>query len=231
MPFFYMDYWYLILVVPTIIIALIAQSRVNSAFKKYNKQSSRIGLTAAEVTRRILNENGLSSVSVERVSGNLTDHYDPRKNIIRLSDSVYDSTSIAAIGVAAHEAGHAVQHATRYLPIKIRNSIVPVANFGSTIAPFLIIMGILLSFESLTWIGIILYSTIAVFQLVTLPVEFNASRRALGTISSMNILNDEENRGAKKVLSAAALTYVAALLTSIATLLRFILLARGRNRE
>lgn len=231
MPFFYMDYWYLILVVPTIVIALIAQFRVTSAFKKYSKYNTKHGLTAAEITRRILNENGLFDVSVQRVSGNLTDHFDPKNKVIRLSDSVHDSTSIAAIGVAAHEAGHAVQHATNYLPIKIRNSLVPVANFGSSIAPFLIIMGILLSFEGLTWIGIILYSTIALFQLVTLPVEFNASSRAIKTLSSMMILDDTESRGARKVLSAAALTYVAALLTSIANLLRFVLLARGRNRR
>ncbi len=231
MPYYFMDYWYLVLVVPTIILSLIAQLRVNSAFKKYSTHISSIGLTAAEVTRRILDNNGLSNVAVERVGGKLTDHYDPRSGVIRLSDSVYSSSSIAAIGVAAHEAGHAVQHATNYLPIKIRNSIVPVANFGSSIAPFLIVLGLLLSFESLTWIGIILYSTIALFQLVTLPVEFNASSRALKTLSSMGVLNDGERAGAKKVLSAAALTYVAALLTSIATLLRFVLLARGRNRE
>ena len=231
MPFFYMDYWYLILVVPTIIIALVAQLRVNSAFKTYSMYKSNIGITAAEVTRQILNENGLSHIAVQRTGGKLTDHFDPKNNVIRLSDSVYNSTSIAAIGVAAHEAGHAVQHATHYVPIKLRNSLVPIASFGSNIAPLLIIFGILLSFEGLTWIGIILYSSIAVFQLVTLPVEFNASGRALKTLSDMQILDDTERKGAKKVLSAAALTYVAALLTSVANLLRFVLLARGRNRR
>ena len=144
---------------------------------------------------------------------------------------MYDSNSVAAIGVAAHEAGHAVQHAEKYLPIKIRNSIVPVANFGSSFAPLLIIFGILLAIEPLIWIGIILYSAIAVFQLVTLPVEFNASSRAITTLSSMAILSDDELKGARRVLSAAAMTYVAALLTAIANLLRFILLARGRNRR
>ena len=231
MPFFYMDYWYLILVVPTIIIAFIAQNKVTTTFRKYSKQKSTMGFTAAEVTRRILDSNGLYNVAIERVSGNLTDHYDPRTNVIRLSDSVYDSNSVAAIGVAAHEAGHAVQHAEKYLPIKIRNSIVPIANFGSSFAPILIILGIIFSFEPIVWIGIILYSAIAIFQLVTLPVEFNASSRALNTLGAMAILSDEELEGSKKVLSAAAMTYVAALITTLANLLRFILLTRGRNRR
>ena len=226
-----MDYWYLILVVPTIIIAFIAQNKVTTAFRKYSKQKSTMGFTAAEVTRRILDSNGLYNVAIERVSGNLTDHYDPRTNVIRLSDSVYDSNSVAAIGVAAHEAGHAVQHAEKYLPIKIRNSIVPIANFGSSFAPILIILGIIFSFEPIVWIGIILYSAIAIFQLVTLPVEFNASSRALNTLGAMAILSDEELEGSKKVLSAAAMTYVAALITTLANLLRFILLTRGRNRR
>ena len=198
MPYFFMDYWYLVLVVPTIIIAAIAQLKVNSAFKKYSKEASRLGLTAAEVTRKILDNNGLNNVLIERVSGSLTDHYDPKNNIIRLSDSVYGSSSIAAIGVAAHEAGHAVQHAEKYIPIKVRNSIVPIANLGCSLAPFIIVFGILLSFESLTWIGIILYSAVALFQLVTLPVEFNASARAIRTISEMNVLDSEEISGAKK---------------------------------
>ena len=231
MPFFYMDYWYLVLVVPTIIIAIIAQNKVTTTFRKYSKQKSTMGFTAAEVTRRILDSNGLYNVAIERVSGNLTDHYDPRTNVIRLSDSVYDSNSVAAIGVAAHEAGHAVQHAEKYLPIKIRNSIVPIANFGSSFAPILIILGIIFSFEPIVWIGIILYSAIAIFQLVTLPVEFNASSRALNTLGAMAILSDEELEGSKKVLSAAAMTYVAALITTLANLLRFILLTRGRNRR
>lgn len=230
MPFFYMDYWYLILVVPTIIIALIAQARVTSTFNAFSKYNSKIGLTAAEVTRRILDSNGLSNIRVEHVSGKLSDHYDPRNNVIRLSDSVYNSTSIAAIGVAAHEAGHAVQHATKYLPIKIRNAIVPVASFGSSFAPIIIIMGIFLSNPTLVLTGVILYSAIAVFQLVTLPVEFNASNRAIKTLDGMGILETTELKGAKKVLSAAALTYVAALLTTLANLLRFILLARRNDR-
>ena len=231
MPFFYMDYWYLILVVPTIIIALVAQYRVKSTFNKYSKQASRMGISAAEITRRILDSNGLFNISVERINGSLTDHYDPKNNVIRLSDAVYNSSSIAAIGVAAHEAGHAVQHSEKYLPIKIRNSIIPIANFGSSFAPIIIIFGILFSFEPLIWTGIILYSAIALFQLVTLPVEFNASGRALKTLYSMGILAEDEVSGARRVLSAAAMTYVAALITTLANLLRFILLARGRNRR
>ncbi len=231
MPLFYYDYWYLILVVPTIIIALVAQIRVKTTFNKYSRVNSRIGLTAADVTRQILDSNGLNSVSVERVSGNLTDHYDPKSNVIRLSDSVYNSTSVAAIGVAAHEAGHAVQHANNYAPIKLRNMLVPVANLGSSAAPFLIIFGILFSFEPLVMTGIILYSAIALFQLVTLPVEFNASRRAIKTLDSTGVLAHEELSGARRVLSAAALTYVAALITTLANLLRFILLARRNDRR
>lgn len=233
MPFYYyyMDYWYVVLVLPAIVLGLIAQIMVKTTFNKYSKVGSRRGLTAAEAVMRILRDNGLSHIRVERVAGNLTDHFDPKNNVIRLSDSVYDSTSIAAIGVAAHEAGHAVQHATNYVPIKIRNSIVPIANFGSNLALPLIIFGLVLSFEPLVWIGIILYSALALFQLVTLPVELNASRRATETISNMMLLDDEEVKGAKKVLTAAALTYVAALVTTLAHLFRFIMLARGRDRR
>lgn len=233
MPFYYyyMDYWYVVLVIPAILLGVIAQISVSTTFNKYSKKLSRRGITAAEATQRILRDNGLSHIRVERVGGNLTDHFDPKNNVIRLSDSVYDSTSIAAIGVAAHEAGHAVQHATNYVPIKIRNSIVPVANLGSRLAPLLIIFGLVLSFEPLVWIGIILYSAMALFQLVTLPVELNASRRATETITNMMLLDDEEVRGARKVLTAAALTYVAALITTLAHLFRFIMLARGRNRR
>ena len=233
MPFYYyyMDYWYVVLVIPAILLGVIAQISVSTTFNKYSKKLSRRGITAAEAATRILRDNGLSHIRVERIGGNLTDHFDPKNNVIRLSDSVCDSTSIAAIGVAAHEAGHAVQHATNYIPIKIRNSIVPVANLGSRLAPLLIIFGLVLSFEPLVWIGIILYSAMALFQLVTLPVELNASRRATKTITNMMLLDDEEVKGAKKVLTAAAFTYVAALITTLAHLFRFIMLARGRNRR
>ena len=229
MPFFYMDYWYLILVVPTLIIAVIAQIRVSSAFRTYQMYESRIGLTAAEVTRKILDQNGLFSVRVERVSGHLTDHFDPRNGVIRLSDSVDSSRSIAAIGVAAHEAGHAVQHAQHYAPIVVRNRLVPVANLGCNLAPMLIVFGLLLSMQPLVLVGVVLYSSIAVFQLVTLPVEFNASGRALKTLSQLQVLDAEELSGARQVLSAAAMTYVAALLTTLANLLRFIMISRRND--
>lgn len=229
MPYF-MDYWYIILVLPTILLALFAQTKVKSAFNTYSNLIARNGKTAASVTRQILDSNGLFNVRIERTSGHLSDHFDPKNNVIRLSESVYDSGSVAAIGVAAHEAGHAVQHAEKYVPIKIRNAIIPVANLGSSFAPIIIILGIVLSSPSLVWFGIILYSSIAAFQLVTLPLEFNASKRAVTTLNTMGF-DEAEITGVKKVLSAAALTYVAALLTTIANLLRFILISRRNSRR
>ena len=231
MPFFYMDYWYLILVVPTIIIALFAQMRVSSSFNKYSKLQSRIGLTAADVTRRILDSNGLHHVTVERVNGKLTDHYDPRSNVIRLSDSVYNSTSVAAIGVAAHEAGHAIQYATQYAPIKLRAGLVSITQFSSVLAIPLFFIGLFMASDGLMLAGIILYAAIAFFQLVTLPVEFNASGRALKVLSSSGMLDSKELNASRKVLTAAALTYVAALLTSLLTLLRLLLLANSRGNR
>lgn len=227
MPF-YIDYWYIVLVLPALIIGLIAQLKVSSTFNRYSKITSRRGITAAQVSRRLLDENGLQSISIERVAGNLTDHYDPTADVIRLSESVYDSTSVAAIGVAAHETGHAIQHAEEYTPMRIRSAIIPVTKFGSSVAPILIILGFVF-YEPMIPIGIILYSLVAIFQLVTLPVEFNASRRALSTLESDGILESDELDGAKKVLSAAALTYVAALLTSVATILRYVMLYRNRR--
>ncbi len=229
MPYF-MDYWYIILVLPTILLALFAQAKVKSAFNTYSSLIARNGKTAASVTRQILDSNGLFNVRIERTSGHLSDHFDPKNNVIRLSESVYDSGSVAAIGVAAHEAGHAVQHAEKYVPIKIRNAIIPVANLGSSFAPIIIILGIVLSSPSLVWFGIILYSSIAAFQLVTLPLEFNASKRAVATLNTMGF-DEGEITGVKKVLSAAALTYVAALLTTLANLLRFILISRRNSRR
>ncbi len=231
MPYFYYDSYYLILVLPALLIATFAQFKVQSTFKKYASVMSRRNKTAAEVTRQILNENGLHSVAIERVSGNLTDHYDPRTNVIRLSDSVYDSTSVASIGVAAHEAGHAVQHATGYVPIKLRNAVLPVANIGSTLAFPLVLLGIIMSIEPLISAGVILFSALVLFQLITLPVEFNASRRAIKTLDSNYILDEEELSGAKKVLSAAAMTYVAAALVSAMQLLRLVLLSNNRRRR
>lgn len=230
MPYFYYDYYYLILVLPAMLIALWAQIKVKSTYSKYSKQLSSRNRTAAEVTRQILDRNGLRNVRIERVSGSLTDHYDPRSNVIRLSDSVYGDTSVASIGVAAHEAGHAVQHATGYIPIKVRNAVLPVANIGSTLAFPLILIGIIFSFGPLVTAGIILFSAVLVFQLVTLPVEFNASRRAVATLESDYILEGDEVKGAKKVLGAAAMTYVASTLVAAMQLLRLVLISR-RNRD
>lgn len=226
---FYYDYYYLVLVVPAIIISLIAQMKVQSTFKKYAQVMSARGMTATEVVQKILEGNGIYNVRIERVAGDLTDHYDPRSNVIRLSDSVYGNPSVASIGVAAHEAGHAVQYAKGYVPIKLRNMVLPVANIGSKLSLPLIIFGLILSMQPLVEFGILLFSFVLLFQLVTLPVEFNASRRAVNTLSSGGILQGEELRGAKKVLGAAAMTYVAAALTTAMQLLRLILISRRRN--
>ncbi len=233
--FWYTDWTYIVLVLPVMILALIAQTRVNSVFKKYSQIRSRRGFTGAEAARRVLDANGLYNVRIERVSGNLTDHYDPRGNVIRLSDATHDSTSAAAIGVAAHEAGHAVQHATGYLPIKIRAAIIPITNIGSRLAVPLIILGIFLSyygeqFISIAYLGVLAFSLSAVFQLVTLPTEFNASRRALEAVETYNVLDSDEIGQMKKVLSAAAMTYVAALAVSLTQLLRLLIIVNRRRR-
>ena len=226
---FFYDYYYLILVVPAILISLFAQMKVTSTYKKYSQVLSQNAKTATEVTRMILDMNGLQNVRIESVSGSLSDHYDPRTNVIRLSDTVRNDVSVASIGVAAHEAGHAIQHAQGYTPIKLRNAILPVANIGSKLSIPLILLGIILSFEPLVTFGIAAFSLVLLFQIVTLPVEFNASRRALLTLSGNNILKGEELNGAKRVLSAAALTYVAAVLVSLAQLLRLLLINRNRR--
>ena len=239
MPFFYygFDWTYMVLVLPCIILSLWASSRVNSTFKKYSQQHSIRRITGAQAAQRVLSANGVSGVRIERVSGNLTDHYDPKTNVIRLSDSVHDSSSTAAIGVACHEAGHAVQYAQSYAPIKLRAAIIPVTNFGSRLAMPLILIGILLSAfgelsTSLVYLGIACFGLSLVFQLITLPVEFNASRRAMEAIESGNLLTEEEQRGAKKTLSAAAMTYVAATAVALAQLLRLIaIFGRGRRRN
>ena len=238
MPYYYygFDWTYLVLILPCMIFSLIASSRVNSTFKKYSSQYSLRRLTGAEAARRVLAHNGVSGVRIERVSGNLTDHYDPRSNVIRLSDSVYDSTSTAAIGVAAHEAGHAVQYAREYAPIKLRAAIIPLTNFGSKLAMPLILAGILLaafgSFSTiLVDLGIAAFGLSFVFQLITLPVEFNASRRAIQAIEEGQLLTAEEQKGAKKTLKAAAMTYVAAMAVALAQLLRLIVLFGNRRRR
>ncbi len=220
-----------LLVLPAIIFALIAQIMVKSTFSKYSTENNQHGYTAKEVARKILDENGLYSVSIEYISGNLTDHYDPSANVIRLSDSVYNSTSVAAIGVAAHEVGHAIQHAQGYAPIKVRQAIIPITQIGSSLALPLVFIGML--FGALQWlipIGIFLYTGVVLFQAVTLPVEFNASGRALKTLDENVILYKSEVKMAKKVLTAAAMTYVAAMFSSLMSLLRLILIS-NRNRR
>lgn len=223
------DAWYLILVVPALILSLVAQASVKRAFSQYSQVQAQAGLTAAAAARRILDQNGLFAVRIERVAGQLTDHYDPKTQVLRLSDSTYSSTSIAAIGVAAHEAGHAVQHDTGYLPNKVRSGLVPVAQIGSSIGPYLAFFGFVIGWSSLINLGIILFSGAVLFYIVTLPVEFDASRRAIQILEEQALLTDEEIQGARKVLRAAASTYVASTLVAFANLLRLILLARGRN--
>lgn len=231
MPYFYFDYYYIILVVPVIIASLIIQSKLKSTYAKYSGVNNVKNLTGAQAAQMVLNYYGIYNVQIESTPGTLSDHYDPTKNVIRLSDGVYNSTSVAAIGVACHEAGHAAQHAQGYTPIKIRNTILPVCNIGSTLSMPLLLIGLVLSFEPLIWIGIGFFSFVSIFQLVTLPVEFNASKRALSVIESNGLLTFEEKRGAAKVLKMAAMTYVAALATSVAQLLRLILRYGGRRRQ
>ena len=237
MPIFYgIDMTYIIIVLPCILLSLIASARVNSTFNKYSKQLSSRRITGAQAAERVLMANGVRNVRIERISGNLTDHFDPKTNVIRLSDAVYDNTSTAAIGVACHEAGHAVQYAQSYAPIKLRAAIIPVTNFGSMLAMPLIIIGLLLSSAmeysyTLVYIGIICFSLSLVFQLVTLPVEFNASRRAMAAIDQAGLLTQEEQTGARRTLTAAAMTYVAATAVALAQLLRIILLFGGRRND
>lgn len=233
---FYFDWTYVVLVLPCLILSMAASANVNSTFRRYSKQHSLRGLTGAEAARRVLSANGVQGVGIERVSGNLTDHYDPRTNVIRLSDGVYSDTSTAAIGVACHEAGHAVQYAQHYAPIKLRAAIIPVTNFGSRLAMPLILLGILFSglgelSYTIVYLGIACFSLSLVFQLVTLPVEFNASRRAMDAIAASELLTDEEQRGARKTLTAAAMTYVAATAVALAQLLRLIVIFGGGNRR
>ena len=238
MPYYYygFDWTYVYLVLPCLLLSLWASAHVNSTFRRYSQQRSQRGLTGADAAARVLAANGVRGVRIEHISGNLTDHYDPRTNVIRLSDNVYGSTSTAAIGVACHEAGHAVQYAQSYAPIKLRAAIIPLTNFGSRLAMPLILLGLLLSsLGSLSnffiYLGIACFGVSLVFQLVTLPVEFDASRRALAAIEQTGILTDEERAGARKTLTAAALTYVAATAAALAQLLRLLVLFGGRSRN
>ena len=226
----YFDYYYLILVVPALLISIFAQFKVKSTFSKYSKKISQRNITGTQAAAYLLKANGITDVKLGRIKGDLTDHYDPTDKTLRLSDSTYNSTSIAAIGVAAHETGHAIQHAKKYFPLVFRRVLVPIANIGSSAGPWLAILGIVMSFPLLTDIGILLFAGAVLFYLVTLPVEFNASNRALKILKQNNVLSSDELKGVKKVLSAAAMTYVASALVAMANFLRLVLISRNRRR-
>lgn len=217
------------IMIPVIIFAFICQLKVQSNYKKYGRIRNARNMTGAQAAYELLQMNGITDVRIKRISGNLTDHYNPKTKEICLSEGVFNSNSIAAVGIACHEAGHACQHAQAYFPLKIRNFIIPVTRFGSNLGIPLALIGIIFSWQPLIYIGIILYAAVAVFQLITLPVEFNASKRALQTIRTNSFLVGAEYNGARKVLTAAALTYVAALASSLATLLRLLLVAGRRS--
>ena len=225
---YYFDPTY-VLVILAFIFTMFASFGVKSTFRKYDEVHNSRGITAAEAARRILDANGLQNIRIERVAGELTDHYSPKENVIRLSDSTFNSTSVAAIGVAAHECGHAVQHQTGYAPIKVRNGIVPFVNVCNRLSLPLFIVGLIIGFTPLAMIGAILFGAVVLFQLVTLPTETNASARAMRTLDSMGILESDELKGARKVLTAAAMTYVAALVSTALQFLRLLLIATRRR--
>jgi len=229
--YFYTDPLYLILLLPVLVLTIYAQSKVQGNYRKYGQIRNSRGLTGARAAEAVLRSHGVYDVQIQRVAGELTDHYDPKANVIRLSNGVYDSPSIAAVGIAAHEAGHAVQYAVGYSPIKLRMAILPVTQFGSQFGVIALLLGIVMYWEPLFLLGIILFSFTTLFQLVTLPVEFNASRRAVETIEGEGLLVGDEVKGAKKVLGAAALTYVAAMLMSVLQLLRYVMAFSGRRRN
>lgn len=225
------DIYYIILVLPCVLFAFWAQAKVNGTFNRYSRVSNRRGITGAQAAEAVLRQNGVTGVRIEYVAGKLTDHFDPRTNTIRLSAGVYSSTSVASVGVAAHEAGHAVQYAIGYSPMKLRAAIIPLTQFGSMAAFPLILVGLFLNSSVFIDVGILAFALATVFQLVTLPVEVNASRRALASIEQANLLDPDEYGMAKQTLTAAAMTYVAALATSLAQLLRLVLIFGGRNRN
>ncbi len=228
MPYF--DYWYVILVIPAMILSMIASASVKSTYAKYAKIASRRGMTGSQIAYEILRRAGISEVSIGRVGGQLSDHYSPKEKIIRLSEGVYDGSSVASLGVAAHEAGHVLQYYGNYFPIRLRNSILPVVNFGSSLSMPLVILGLILGVGILVDVGIVLFAVVVSFQVLTLPVEFNASSRALKQLESCGALNSDELPKAKKVLNAAAMTYVASVAVSLAQLLRLILISNNRRR-
>ena len=225
----YFDYYYLVLVVPTLLLSLYAQFKVKSAFSKYSQVQTMRKISGKEAAALLLRSNSISNVTIQRVGGSLSDHYDPSHKVLRLSEPVYDKTSIAAVGVAAHETGHAIQDKEKYAPLVLRSTLVPVANIGSSAGPYLALAGIIFRMNLLLNIGIILFACAVLFYLITLPVEIDASRRALKVLEHNAVLNQEELKGAKRVLSAAALTYVASALTAMANLLRLILISRDRR--
>lgn len=229
--FYGFDIYYLVLVLPAFIFSLYAQFKVKGTFSHYSKVHNSRGMTGADIARTILDRSGLNDVRIEAHPGELTDHYDPRTRVVRLSQSVYGSTSVAAIGVAAHETGHAIQHKDGYAPLVLRSTLVPVANIGSSIGPTMAIIGLIFSIPFIINLGIILFSAAVLFYLVTLPVEFNASGRAIRTLEDTGMLNYNEIDPAKKVLRAAAMTYVASAAVAIASLLRLILLANSRRDD
>ncbi|MBQ8246928.1 MAG: zinc metallopeptidase [Lachnospiraceae bacterium] len=229
MFFFYDPTWWLI--IAGMLICLLASGNVSATYRRYSKIENRRGMTAAEAAERILHGAGIQDIRIERIEGELTDHYDPKNKVIRLSESVYYSASVAAIGVAAHECGHVIQHYRGYIPIRIRNAIVPVVNFGSNLSWPLILLGVLFGLTNLVDIGIILFSTVLVFQIITLPVELNASKRAIRIISDDGILYGDEIKGARKVLNAAALTYIAGVISTALQVLRLFLLFGRRRRD
>ena len=229
--YFYYDKVYWIIVIPVLILSVYAQIKVSSSFRRYSRERSRRGVTGAQAAYEVLRANGVHDVAIRPCRGSLTDHYDPRDNTIYLSEPVYNAATVAAVGVAAHEAGHAVQYAVGYGPVRIRSAIIPVTQFGSQFAFIALFLGLFLYSQPVFALGIVLFGLTTLFQLVTLPVEFNASARALDAIDRTYLLDEDERKGAKKVLTAAALTYVAALLSSLAQLLRYLLLFAGRNNR
>ena len=223
--------WTIIIMIPAILLGLIVQIRLSTTYSRYSKVQSRTGMTGYTAARRILDAAGLRHVPIECIQGELTDHFDPRSNVLRLSNGVYNSSSVAATPMAAHECGHAIQYAEEYTPMKVRGALVKVTNFSSSISMFIVILGLIFSFRELALVGVALFSVVVLFQLVTLPVEFNASRRAMQTLESRYILSGEELTKARKVLTAAALTYVAALLNGILQLLRLLSISKRNNRR
>lgn len=230
MPLLYFDRWYIILIIPTMLLALLAQARVKATFARWSKVNSRSGITGREVAQRILAEGGVHNVQIQPVAGQLTDNYNPKDLTLNLSEPVYNSPSVAAIGVAAHESGHALQYAKNYSPVGVRQWLYPAANIGSMAGPYIAILGLFLNSDPLFTIGILAFAVAVAFYLLTLPVEINASRRAIQILDQDNILTGEELAGARSVLRAAALTYVASAATAVASLLRLVLIARDRDR-